>query len=420
MDAREFKVTDVLSRNERFVVPLYQRQYQWHDHHRHGRRTSAFWQDVAAKAGDVLDGQARFEHYMGALLLAPGAAPRSFGMTPVVQVVDGQQRLTTFLVLLSAIREAAKQRGFEDIAEGCKTYLFNQPGKSDTDTLARLKLTPTPVDRDIFVDILDLTLEEIRQKYRSHYWHSKIPISTSLRALRAYEFFIAQINDFVDNGPGDDAEVDIDKNTDEENVVDENSDNDTALHRLNAILEALVFHLKLIVITLGEDDDAQVIFKTLNSAGQPLLAMDLVRNDIFHRAEAEYRGEDNVRELTERLYHDVWAPFDNSWWRDDAPNARPNRPRIDHFLANVLTAETGERTTVRELYAEYRVWATPNRRPRFNTIEEELSILQGHAPTYEALEGARRSDETIGWLGDQLRLSDDSVSNCISDCELSC
>src|SRR5688572_8787342 len=101
MDADEFKVVDVLKRNERFVVPLYQRQYQWHDAY-DGKRTLAFWNDVAAKAGDVLSDSAKFDHYMGALLLAPTGIPRSFGMTPTVQVVDGQQRLTTFLIIISA------------------------------------------------------------------------------------------------------------------------------------------------------------------------------------------------------------------------------------------------------------------------------------------------------------------------------
>ena len=128
MDANEFKVTDILSRNERFVVPLYQRQYQWHDC-RDGNRTSAFWQDVASKAGDVLDGQARFEHYMGALLLAPGATQQAFGMTPIAQVVDGQQRLTTFLIMLAAIREIAREKNFQDIADECQKYLFNKPGR---------------------------------------------------------------------------------------------------------------------------------------------------------------------------------------------------------------------------------------------------------------------------------------------------
>jgi len=47
--ADEFKFTNVLTARQRFIVPLYQRQYQWHDD-RDGGRTAAFWRDVAAKA----------------------------------------------------------------------------------------------------------------------------------------------------------------------------------------------------------------------------------------------------------------------------------------------------------------------------------------------------------------------------------
>ena len=264
MDADEFKVTDILSRNERFVVPLYQRQYQWHDC-RDGNRTSAFWQDVASKAGDVLDGRARFEHYMGALLLAPGATQRAFGMTPIAQVVDGQQRLTTFLILLSAIREIATEKNFEDIAEECKKYLFNEPGKSDTDEFVRFKLTPTPVDREVFFNILDQPLKQVRSKYRAKgaYWGSGVPMNTGFRALRSYEFFIAQVMDFIESGPGDDDEIDIDEEEPGKHTVENEEDHDVVHRRLSALLEALVFHLKLIVITLDEGDDAQVIFECL-------------------------------------------------------------------------------------------------------------------------------------------------------------
>jgi uncharacterized protein with ParB-like and HNH nuclease domain len=72
--------------------------------------------------------------------------------------------------------------------------------------------------------------------------------------------------------------------------------------------------MKLVVITLDDNDDAQVIFETLNSQGQPLLAMDLVRNNIFHRAEAQ-------KESAEVLYATLWESFDQQWWRDYAPRA---------------------------------------------------------------------------------------------------
>ncbi|MDE0537936.1 MAG: DUF262 domain-containing protein [Rhodospirillales bacterium] len=402
MDADEFKVTEVLNQSRRFVVPLYQRQYQWHDHKNYEGRTSAFWLDLAAKAAEVVEGQSRFDHYMGALLLAPPASDWSFGETPIVQVVDGQQRLTTFLILLAAIREVAREHDHSALIEQIEKYLFNELGRADTDPLARYKLTPTPVDRDVFLDILEHPYAEVRTKQSEYYWGAVVPQNTSARSLRAYEYFVAQIKEFVASGTSDDTEIDIDEESDDDAVAEE--PNDEALLRLDALLEALVFHLKLIVITLGPEDDAQVIFETLNSKSQPLLAMDLVRNNIFHRAETQHRGEADARERAEALYHEIWSPFDEGWWRAPAPNARPARPRIDHFLANVLTAETGQRITVRELYAEYRAWATPNRQPRFERVEDELEVLQRHAPAYETLEHRREGDEAIMWLGDRLRL----------------
>lgn len=51
--------------------------------------------------------------------------------------------------------------------------------------------------------------------------------------------------------------------------------------RLRALLETVLNHLKLAVITLSDTDDAQVISGTLNSQAELFQAMDLVRNNIF-------------------------------------------------------------------------------------------------------------------------------------------
>ena len=150
--------------------------------------------------------------------------------------------------------------------------------------------------------------------------------------------------------------------------------------------------LKLVVISLGENDDAQVIFETLNSKGEPLLAMDLVRNNIFHRAEKQGAQ-------VEELYRKLWDPLDAPWWREPAPNARPTRPRIDHFLAHTLAAETGGKISMRELYAEYRDFAVPRGRPRFANVEDELELIEHYAPLYETLEGRIAGDADLAWFG---------------------
>ena len=86
--------------------------------------------------------------------------------------------------------------------------------------------------------------------------------------MRAYDLLRKWIADFAHNGPSD-SESDT-----EDGEVEADSDGVTAElieERLEALLRAVLAQMKLVVITLGEGDDAQVIFEALNSKGEPLL-----------------------------------------------------------------------------------------------------------------------------------------------------
>lgn len=126
--------------------------------------------------------------------------------------------------------------------------------------------------------------------------------------------------------------------------------------------------------------------------------MDLVRNNIFHRAAAQ-------GESVEQLFQTKWRLFDRNgpFWKADSPRAKPKRPRIDHFLSHALTAQTGEETSLRELYAEYRAFTRPKGKPRFPTVEAELDALVSFAPVYRELEEAT-GDSDLAWIGRKLHL----------------
>lgn len=392
MKADDYTVEVILKEARRFMVPLYQRKYEWDD-----ERLIPFWEDVEAKAIEVLSGDSRFQHYLGALIISPIKAASTFSTTPKLQVVDGQQRLTTFQLFLAALRRVAEERGADDLAAQIEDYLFN-PLKKNDDAAAKYKLMPTPHDREVFQDMLEMTHSGIRAKYNAEWWGYSVKKKTQLRSLRAYVVFRQRITSFALYGSAD-LSSDEDEVTDEtKGPVDENDTEEAIAERLEALMTALLHRLKLVVIELGEDDDAQVIFETLNSKGKPLQAMDLVRNNIFYRAEKEEGGS------VDELYANLWDPFDHTWWREPAPNARPTRPRIDHFLSHVLTAETGGAISMRELYAEYRSYAVVKGTPRFEKVEDELKVLQHHAPIYETLEGRKSVDPDIAWLGEKLRV----------------
>ena len=381
MDADDHKVEAVLKEERRFIVPLYQRKYQWAEH-----RLLPFWEDVEAKAAETLNGESKFQHYMGALILAPIDTGSQIGKTPVVQVVDGQQRLTTFQLFLVALREVARRHQLEDFIEHVNGYLFNAVKSKDADPLTRYKLTPTPSDRELFHDLVELEHSEVIKKYKHLFWGATVPKNTDFPAFRAYFLFNKWIEGFAISGPSDEAP----EEAEDDDLLE--ADQNIITERLESLLDAVLERLKLVVISLGENDDAQVIFETLNSKGEPLLAMDLVRNNIFHRAEKQGAQ-------IETLYKKLWDPLDHPWWKASAPNARPTRPRIDHFLAHTLAAETGQKVSMRELYAEYRAFTVPKGKPRFDNVEDELQLLEHYAPLYETLEGRINSDEALHWLG---------------------
>jgi hypothetical protein len=368
MDTKDHPVISVLGDQRRFVVPIFQRQYAWRED-----RLKPFWDDVVAKAEEALEGRPKFNHYMGALILAPGGDGFKIGATPRVLVIDGQQRLTTFQIFLAALREVGS-RVNADVAGLINNYLFLPQMQGDTDADSKFRLIPTPEDKAIF----HLMVEEGLEGARAHlpdafYRNGKLKKGSAPNAVRALWFFVERIEAYARFGLIDDE--------DEEDLAGQDEGAEASEARLHALLQALLHHLKLVVISLSEDDDAQVIFETLNSKAEPLLAMDLVRNNIFHRAAAQ-------GESVEQLFEEKWRPFDRDgyFWKADSPRAKPRRPRIDHFLSHALTAQTGSETSLRELYSEYRAFTRPKGKLRFETVEAELDALVAFAPIYRTLE----------------------------------
>ena len=105
--------------------------------------------------------------------------------------------------------------------------------------------------------------------------------------------------------------------------------------------------LKVVSITLEADDNAQVIFETLNARGTPLLALDLVKNAAFHQAARQGRD-------TDTLYEHVWQPqLDDDYWRQERRQGRLNRPVAELFLMHWLTMRLERLIPATELFATF-------------------------------------------------------------------
>ena len=125
LKADPISVGKVLSENHRFVVPIYQRTYTWTEK----RQLEPLFSQIEAKAQERLEkGKVDFPHYMGSLLVIP-EGEAAFGRVQAFDIVDGQQRLTTFHLCYAAMRDVALRRGFDDLYRKFESLLFQGEGE---------------------------------------------------------------------------------------------------------------------------------------------------------------------------------------------------------------------------------------------------------------------------------------------------
>ncbi len=141
MQVRETNLKQLVQGEKQFRVPLWQRQYTWRQiYHK------LLWRDILEqylRSGDGTSGSGT-GHFLGSLVLAPIPFPAS-GVASYL-IVDGQQRITTLMVILCAIRDAAAKTDPQAVERYDELYLINKFHEGE----ARYRLVPTQADRDPF------------------------------------------------------------------------------------------------------------------------------------------------------------------------------------------------------------------------------------------------------------------------------
>ena len=264
-------VNNLFSGTVRFRIPLYQRHYVWDK-----RNWEALWIDIEETTSLRLDGEnSAKQHFTGAIVIQPNAS--------YIEIIDGQQRLTTFQIILCAIRDTCE--AFDDdnkIAESCKDTIQNAPGRNSRlnllDTTRLYKLLPREgSDRDAFQFLVERKIDESSGLIRD-----------------AYDYFKDAIGVYAGEDYG-------------------------KLHNLYlSILGGFTFS----TIEVKPDDEPEKIFQTINGTGRALDEFDLLRNNLFLRAKTVKKRDE--------FYIKFWSQFeeDLEFWRE---------PRVlDTFLEAFL------------------------------------------------------------------------------------
>ena len=112
-------IIELFDGKKRYLIPLYQRQYAWSV----SPQLELLWEDIERAVVRLkTDRQTATPHFMGAIVISQ---IKTFGkQVQAFEVIDGQQRLTTFQLLLAALRDVANAHG-SDYGQEVNKLLFN-------------------------------------------------------------------------------------------------------------------------------------------------------------------------------------------------------------------------------------------------------------------------------------------------------
>lgn len=284
MQAYTKTIQDILSVNKRYIIPRYQREYSWKTN-----QLNELWDDIVDNIV-LRDGElSTSEYFIGSLVMVGDDKDSK------LEIVDGQQRLTTITILLSALVEAFKSAGEHNLAQGVYSYiearnLMNEP----------------------YFRLITKTSEPFFQSAVQHLnKESRTPNNQEeSNLLEAYKFFLRKLqmkNLMVHLNEEKELKLSV-------------GDKHQYIICLSAIRDQILA-LETVYITVANRFEAYTIFETLNAKGMDLSTMDLIKNKIFqclpanHPSDIAKEGWEEIKgNLRERSSNTNLSTFFRHFW----------------------------------------------------------------------------------------------------------
>lgn len=308
----------------KLVIPRYQRDYSWEE-----SQVSEFLTDLETNS---IDGK---PYFFGTSLLSGNIE----GTKGELEVIDGQQRITTATILLSTIGKLFKEYGEISLANNIWEYIIKT-----TDDNEKITLLQNNTTDDFFkeyVQDLDKTLNEV--------WEVRDQLADEevSRIYSAISTCYKHLN----------------------NKYDIQSEQ---INYLKKIRDSLLNSL-IVCISTNDKENANLIFEILNSKGKGLEEVDLIKNALF-------------KEINRTQPKD----YATSQWRKIKSNLS-DRKKIelstfyDHFWASQNVKEKGK-----DLYEQF------NKKIKKENYNEFLDKLVIYSEYYKQISSPDIKDKPFG------------------------
>ena len=104
MNSAVTSILTFLEGSKQFVIPIYQRTYEWKR-----EQCVQFWEDILSIGGNSKPKP----HFFGSIVYMDPKEPQNIGDVREIFVIDGQQRLATLSLLISALSRVLQEQGVD-------------------------------------------------------------------------------------------------------------------------------------------------------------------------------------------------------------------------------------------------------------------------------------------------------------------
>jgi possible type I restriction-modification system protein len=237
----KYHIYEILSADGSFyyTIPKYQREYTWGY-----QQWEALYDDISENND---------EYFIGSII----CIPLGDTIKPYLEVIDGQQRLTTISLFLTAIYTRLKEHK-DDLSEDDEDVLPSlRKSLKSKNSPNEMKLVPQV--QNFNKDDFDHLMNEVGLRKASAPKHPYYP---TRKIMRCYYYFLKRLDKEMEGMSTED-------------IIS------FLLGKYNKVKQAM-----LVKIEVSSHSDAYVLFESLNNRGTPLTAIDLMKNLIMARAES--------------------------------------------------------------------------------------------------------------------------------------